>query len=260
MNLDTPDGAEGLFRPQLQSALAVAGRLGEMLARQRAERNEQMLRAQEAQRRQLEERFEAERAVMRTQLGAVYQPQFWESAKPEDIASQYVLAQQWEPFDDMARLSREHMHDEIKTRYDLTPEDYLEEHGLTSRGITADTGTTDGERTRTDRDAQRDHAEAERQSAAVVTGDLQNDVDTQNAAASAEELWDSGDRRAKLADYLMERVGTTEVGREGVAAVLTADLSNGTPPSAAVRAKHRPSRRRDAPEPKRVKERDFGLG
>lgn len=65
---------------------------------------------------------------MRTQLGEVYQPQFWEAAEPEDMAYQYALAQQCEPFDDMARLSREHMHDEIQTRYKLTPAEYLEEH------------------------------------------------------------------------------------------------------------------------------------
>lgn len=28
--------------------------------------------------------------MMRTQLGAVYQPQFWEAVKHEDIASQYA--------------------------------------------------------------------------------------------------------------------------------------------------------------------------
>jgi hypothetical protein len=259
MNHDTPDGAEGLFRPQLQSALAVAGRLGEMLARQRAERNEQMLRAQDAERRQLEERFEAERAVMRTQLGAVYQPQSWEASKPEDIASQYALAQQWEPFDDIARLSREHMYDEIKTRYDLTPEEYLDEHRQAPRQVAADAAPDEREAV-TDRDARRDHAEAERQSAVISTGDLQNDIDTQNAAVSAKELWDSGDRRAKLAEFLTERVGTTAIGREGVAAVLAADLSNGTPPSAAVQAGKQSVRRQDAPEPERVKERDFGLG
>lgn len=259
MNHDTPDGAEGLFRPQLQSALAVAGRLGEVLARQRAERNEQMLRAQDAERRQLQERFEAERAVMRTQLGAVHQPQFWEAAKPEDIASQYALAQQWEPLDDMARLSREHMHDEIQTRYNLTLEDYLEVHHHSTPEVAAD-ATPDGQEAVQDRDAQRDHAEAERQSAAVVTGNLQNDVDTQNAAANAEELWDSGDRRAKLAEFLTERVGTTDIEREGVAAVLAADLSNGTPPSAAVKAGKRTGRRQDASTPEREKERGFGLG
>lgn len=85
--------------------MLVTNRLGKMLAQQRAERNEDMLRAQDAQRRQLEERFEAERAAMRTQLFGVQHPEFWESARPEDIASRYALAQQWEPFDDMARLS-----------------------------------------------------------------------------------------------------------------------------------------------------------
>ena len=259
MNHDTPDGAEGLFRPQLQSALAVAGRLGEVLARQRAERNEQMLRAQDAERRQLQERFEAERAVMRTQLGAVYQPQFWEAARPEDIASQYALAQQWEPFDDLARLSREHVRDEIQTRYNLTPEEYLEEHRQATRQVAAD-ATSNGQEAVKDRDAQRDHAEAERQAAAVASRNLQNDVDTQNAAANAEELWDSGDRRAKLAEFLTERVGTTDIGREGVAAVLAADLSNATPPSAAAKTGKRPVRHQDASQPEREKERGFGLG
>lgn len=63
---------------------------------------------------------------MRTQLAAVHQPQFWKSAQPQDIATHYALAQQWEPFDGMARLSHEHMHDVIKDRYDLTPEQFLD--------------------------------------------------------------------------------------------------------------------------------------
>ncbi|MEG9250176.1 hypothetical protein V6S67_18955 [Arthrobacter sp. Soc17.1.1.1] len=259
MNHDTPDGAEGLFRPQLQSALAVAGRLGEILARQRAERNEQMLRAQDAERRQLQERFEAERAVMRTQLGAVHQPQFWEAARPEDIASQHALAQQWEPFDDMARLSREHIHDEIRTRYNLTPEEYLEEHRQVPLQVAAD-AISDGPGAGNDQDAQRDHAKAQRQSAVVAAGDLQNDLDTQQAVARAEELWDSVDRREKLAEFLTERVGTTDIGREGVVAVLAADLSNGTPPSAAVKAGRRPVRPHDVPESDLEKEKGFGVG
>jgi hypothetical protein len=252
MHDNTSDGADGMFRPQLQSVMAVAGRLGEMLARQRAERNEEMLRAESARRKQLEERFEAERAVMRTQLGAVYQPQFWETAWPGDVASHYALALQWEPFDDIARLSRNHIHDEIRTRFELTPKDYLEanerslEDGRTGLMI--------------DREAQRDHAEAERQVAVVVGGDVENDVDTQNAAANAAELWDSGDRRAKLADTLMERLGDTPLGREAVAAALATDLSNGTPPSTAVESRASARRRGRSAELEQVRSRDFGLG
>lgn len=249
MHDNTPDGADGMFRPQLQSAMALAGRLSEALARQRAERNEELLRAEGARRKQLEERFEAERAVMRTQLGAVHQPQFWEGAKPEDIAAQYALALQWEPFDDMARLSREHIHDEIRARYKLTPEEYVQANGSPEVEQTGE---------QVDRAAQRDHAEAEQQAAAVISGDLQNHVDAQDAAVNAQELWDSGDRRAKLADTLMERVGDTPLGREAVAAALATDLSNGTPPSAAVTGRvdsqHRPKTVGAGSE----KSRDFG--
>lgn len=151
----TPDGSHDLLRGQAQAALAVAGRLGAMLARQRAERQQELHRAADAKRRQLEERFEAERAVMRTQLAAVHQRQFWEISKPQDIVTHYALAQQWEPFDAMARRSREHVHDEIKNRYDLTPEQFLDRNPVSPEG------------------------------------ELQNDVDTTNAAVAAEDRWDS---------------------------------------------------------------------
>ncbi|MCU1634337.1 MAG: hypothetical protein JWM61_2989 [Micrococcaceae bacterium] len=253
MNHDAPDGAEGLFRPQLQSALAVAGRLGEMLARQRAERNEQMQRAEEAQRRQLEERFEAEREVMRTQLAAVHQPQFWESARPEDIASYYAMAQQWEKLDTMALASREHMHDEIRTRYKLTPEEYLEAH---KSGQESDVELDPASE---NKDDQRDHGVADQRSGEVARGDLQNDVDTQNAAANAEDLWDSGDRRTALADTLMTQFGTDPAAREGVEAFLAADLSNGTPPSASVTTTKRPFHGRPKTVRKPAREKGFGL-
>jgi hypothetical protein len=251
MHDNTPDGADGMFRPQLQSAMALARRLSEMLARQRAERNEEMLRAEGARRQQLEERFEAERAVMRTQLNSVHQPQFWEGVRSEDIAFQYAMAQQWESFDDMARLSREHIHDEIRTRYKLTPEEYLQANGSPEVEQAAE---------QVDRAAQRDYTEAEEQVAAVVSGDLQNDVDAQNAAANAQELWDSGDRRAKLADALMERAGDTPIGREAVAAALATDLSNGTPPSAAVTGRVAPQRRLKTADAEKARSRDFGRG
>lgn len=62
-----------------------------------------------------------------------------------------------------------------------------------------------GQEASTDHETQRDQPEAEWQSAVVATGDLQNDVDMKNAAAAAEDLWDSGDRRATLAEFLTER-------------------------------------------------------
>lgn len=51
----------------------------------------------------------------------------------------------------------------------------------------------------------------------------------------------------RMEKFLTERVGTTDIGQEGVAAVMAADLSSGTPPSAAVRAGKRSVRWPKAP-------------
>ncbi|MDF9277420.1 hypothetical protein P4U43_06390 [Arthrobacter sp. EH-1B-1] len=252
----TPDGANDLLRGQAQAALAVAGRLGEMLARQRAERLQELQRAANEERRQLEERFEAERAVMRTQLAAVHRPQFWESAQPQDIATHYALAQQWEPFDDMARLSREHMHDEIRDRYDLTPEQFLDGNAA-SPGAGID-GTR--EKAAEEQEAQQDSAEAEQQAATVAAGDLQNDTDTENAAAAADELWDSGDRRTQLEDRLMDTFGHTEEGKEAVTAVLTADRDQGTHPRESVRGGHKLITGKKFTNRGSARDREVGLG
>lgn len=252
----TPDGANDLLRGQAQAALAVAGRLGEMLARQRAERQQELQRAANEERRKLEERFEAERAVMRTQLTAVHEPQFWESAHPQDIATHYALAQQWEPFDDMARLSREHMHDEIKVRYDLTPEQFLDGNAASSEAGVDETRGKAVEK----QEAQQENPEAEQQAAMVATGDLQNDVDTQNAATEAEDVWDSGNRRAQLAERLMDTFGHTDEGKEAVTAVLAADRDQGTHPRESVRSGHKLVKGKKFTSRGAGREREVGLG
>lgn len=252
----TPDGANDLLRGQAQAALAVAGRLGEMLARRRAERQQELQRAADEERRRLEERFEAERAVMRTQLAAVHQPQFWESALPQDIATNYALAQQWEPFDDMARLSREHMHDEIKHRYNLTPEQFLDRNAAPPEVGVDETQ----EKATEDPEALQENAEAGQQAATIATGNLQNDAATLNAATAAEDLWDSGDRRAQLAKRLMDTFGHTEEGKEAVTAVLAADRDQGTHPRESVRSGHKLVKGKKLTRRGASREREVGLG
>ena len=187
-----PDGVNDLLSRDLQAAMAVAGRWGEMMARQRAERLRQRGMEQQHRRRELEERFEAERAVMRTELAPVDHDRFWESAKVEDIAGHYGLARQWEHHDDVARAARGRIEKEVKDRHGLNVEDYLTDHGpQQQRAETSEYELAARETV----DAQRDHAEAAR-----------------HAAAEAEELWDSGDRRARLAETLMAALGGTEEG------------------------------------------------
>lgn len=231
-----PDGVNDLLSRDLQAAMAVAGRWGEMMARQRAEQLRQRATEQQHQRRELQERFEAERAVMRTELAPVDQDRFWETAKPEDIAAHYGLARQWENHDEVARTARGRIETEVKDRHGLSVEDYLEERTPESQRTDSAEQETAARETV---DAQRDHAAAALNAAEAGRGDLRNATDARNAAVEAEELWDSGDRRANLASRLMDALGGTEDGRDGVRARLAADRDQGTPPIDAVRSTQR---------------------
>ncbi|MEX5257853.1 hypothetical protein [Kocuria arenosa] len=252
-----PDGVNDLLSRDLQAAMAVAGRWGEMMARQRAVRLRQRVMEQQHRRRELEERFDAERAVMRTELAPVDQDRFWESAKAEDIAGHYGLARQWEHHDEIAKAARGRIESEVKDRHGLNVEDYLTDH-------TPQQQRTDSSEhelaSREASDAQCDHAEAARNAAAAAQGDLQNDTDARNVAADAEELWDSGDRRARLADQLMAALGGTEAGRDGVQARLAAERDQGTPPIDAVRSTKRGPKARKNTGRGAGRERGMSLG
>ena len=223
-----PDGVNDLLSRDLQAMLAIAGRWGEMMARQRAEQAQDLNRAEQQRRRELEERFEAQRAVMRTELASVDQDRFWESAKPEDIAERYGLARQWEGQDEVARAARERIEAEMKNRHGLDVKDYLRENGVGRPAPEQE--ATAGEREVVD--AQGGHAEAARLAGQAVMGDVQNDQDARHAAAEAEELWDSSDRRARLAQRLSNLLGGNPEGKDGVEVLLLRDGFNS--PSGAV--------------------------
>lgn len=338
-----PDGITDMVHRDLRTALALAARWGEMMARRRAEHARELALAEQQRRRELQERFEAHRAVMRTELAPVQQPPWWEAARPGDIAERYAQATQWAPVDDVARTTLERIQQEVKDRYGLDPQDYLRAQGLerylrdeqeqeagqqrqgpprcslsvaeddsfevrvngTARShrsmeqaikhlakaarahgapvtvtvhdpYTAGGGPTevsvDGDgsvssdrlqemaRQREERDAQRDHAEAARLAEAAAAGDVQNEADARHAAAEAEQLWDSGDRRAKLADRLIAAFGGSEAGRDGVQARMAADRDQGAPPAAAARATGRRPKARKNTGRGAGQERDLGLG
>jgi len=251
-----PDGVNDLLSRDLQAAMAVAGRWGEMMARQRAERLRQRVTEQQHRRPELEERFEAERAVMRTELAPVDQDRFWETAKSADIAGHYGLARQWEDHDEVAKTARGRIEAEVKDRYGLRVEDYLTDHAPQQRTESPEHELV----AREAKDAQRDHAEAARNAAVAAHGDLDNDTDARHAASEAEELWDSGDRRARLADSLLATLDGTEAGRDGVQARLAAERDQGTPPIDSVRSTKRGPKARKNTGRGAGRERELDLG
>ena len=256
MTSTQPDGVNDMLSRDLQAAMAVAGRWGEMMARQRAEQSRQRVTEQQHRRRELEERFEAERSVMRTELAPVDQDRFWETAKPADIAGHYGLARQWEHHDEIAKTARGRIEKEVKDRHELSVEDYLTDYAPQQRTDSVEQELA----SRESADAQRDHVEAARNAAAAARDDLQNDTDTRHAAADAAELWDSGDRRARLAARLMTALGGTEEGRDGVQARLAAERDQGTPPIDAARSTKRGPKARKNTGRGAGRERELDLG
>lgn len=222
-----PDGTHDAMTKDFNALMGIALRVGETLARQRAETKQQQLLAERQRRRELEERFEAERSVMRADLARVNHDQFWDTARPTDVADQYATAIEWSSHDEVASDAREKIETEVEKRYGMTVEEYT----------TPPARSADAERAQAEQaDAERDHTEAARLAGGVMEGNARNEQETDTAIQEAAEMWDSGDRRAALADALMQQFGDTPEGRDGVAARILAETDQGTPPSAAAQA------------------------
>lgn len=221
------DGINDMVSRDVQALMGLAGRIGEALARRMAERRQELTREQQERARQLQERYEAERAVMRTSLSGVEAEQWWEAATPEDIAQRYTEALRWQDHDDVAKSARGRIEHEVQQRYGVGVTDYL-------RGNDLDQYLPAGNEPagREERAAGLDHTQAALNTAEAGDGDRANDVDAESARAESEQLWDSGDRRAALADKLADAFGSYE--HEAVVARMAADINQATPPSAAV--------------------------
>jgi colicin import membrane protein len=91
-------------------------------------------------------------------------------------------------------------------------------------------------------------------------GNLDNDADTRNAATEAEELWDSGDRRTRLAQRLSNLLGGRPEGKDAAEAILLTDQDQGTPPTDAVRSTMRSPKARKNTGRTAGRERGLDLG
>ena len=233
-----PDGMNDAISRDFQAILGIAARLGEGLARQRAESKREQLMAEQHRRKQLEERFEAERSVMRSDLNRVDHDQFWDSAKPLDVAQQYATAREWENHDEVARDARRKIETEVKVRFGMDVDEY--------------TGKSPEQPDRTREDSaqaelvesEREHTETTRLAGAVAEGNSENERGADEALQDAAAMWDSGDRRAALADALMSSLGDSPEARDGIVARMAAELDQGTEPASAAQSPGRTPRAR----------------
>ena len=267
---DESDGIEEAFDGQLRIAVTAAGRIGEALARAREDGARRAQAQSEQEARELSSRFEAEKRAARVELGSVYRSDWWDRATPEQIGGVLTTARAWGSEDPEAVRAEGRIRDELRTRYGVdvnntgadpaavqaaVEAERLRRQSETERQRSAteqaeavalsrqaDEADRAAEAARTSADVAPD--EGEREQAQVQAEREQNRADV--TREKAEPLYDSAERRERDADKLEQR----GVGKEAVSAKMAADVSQGKPATAAVRAqqtqsaKARPNRSR----------------
>jgi colicin import membrane protein len=217
---DAVDGA-------MRTGLMVASRTGEQLARMREQEQRTIAAAEERRARQLQERFEAQRAAARAQLAPIAQDDWWDKATPEMIERVHETATAWKAYDPRAAQASERIRDQVQSCY-----------GIDVNNTGADEASVSDALAR----VQQAHLEAENErtkaSAArsdeAVTGAAMAGANRQDAARNGRPgpAYDSPQRRQQLAESLEGKVD-----REAVNSRLLADKHQGTPAASAVTQK-----------------------
>lgn len=229
------DGIDEAIESMSRVGLTIAGRLGEQLARAHEQAQRRTQAAEEQQARELQARFEAERAAARAQLAPVMDNRWWDTASARDVERVHETATAWKDHDPTARSAAETIRDQVQRR-----------HGLDLDNLGADEASVAAALAKAERD--REQAQQERASGRDDTTQAlqllaeaeredrgrQQDVDSENQHPEAlrEEAtldYDSAQRRHELAASLE---GVAD--REAVQARLTADKDQATHPSTAV--------------------------
>jgi len=113
------DGIADALDGQLRIALTVAAQMGARLARLREELARTRQAQTEQQSRELQVRFDAERAAARAELAPVYERSWWDAASVEQIANAHETATAWHGIDPEADRAGERIAQEVQDRYAL---------------------------------------------------------------------------------------------------------------------------------------------
>jgi colicin import membrane protein len=219
------DGVEDAVDGAMRTGLMVASRIGEQLARMREEDQRTIAAAEEHRARQLQERFDAERAAARAQLAPVARDDWWDKANPEMIERAHETATAWKAYDPKAAQAAEQIREQVQSRYGIEVNNTGAGEASVSEALArAQQAGSEAETERTKAAAARTD---ETVAGAAVAG-----ANRQDRESKVEPAWDSAERRQQLAQSLEGKGG-----REAVNSRLLADKHQGTHPSAAVAQK-----------------------
>jgi hypothetical protein len=219
------DGMEDAVDGAMRTGLMVAARIGEQLARMREQEQRNIAAAEEQRARELQERFDAQRAAARAQLAPVSREDWWDKATPEMIERVHVTATAWRAYDPEAAQAAGKISDQVQSRYGIDVNNTGADEASVSEALArAQQGRLEAESERTKGAAARTD---ELVAGAAVVG-----ANRQDRADRTEPAWDTAERRQQL-DESLEAKGD----REAVNSRLLADKHQGTHPSAAVAQK-----------------------
>lgn len=254
------DGIEEALTGSVRVAVTVGARMGEMLARAREEQMRRAEAAEEQHARELSERLRAEQAAARADLAPVFRTEWWDQAGPDDIQHVYTTARAWTGHDPEADRAAERIREEVRRRYAVDvdraaadpelvrvaleraearrAEAERESGRATEEQVQAQLLVAEADRAAEAAEAARAAAEHEPDPTERVEATLAAKHERNRASAAREagkDTYDSAERRQAFAADL-ERRG---IEQETVSARMTADVSQGTHPSAAVKTGRR---------------------
>lgn len=218
---DQGDGIDEAFEAALRVGLTAAGRMAERVAREREQQQRDAQARSEQEARELQARLDSERAAARAALAPVEQEQWWQSARPEEIADAWQTANAWKDTDPEAQRATERIGRELQER-----------HGIDPSQLSADPGAVRDALERRDEarlaaDRQRVQARGEHATATALLAEPDTDqapTPEHEERERAEQQYDSTQRREELAEQL-EAVGDTESAQARV----LADRNQGRP-------------------------------
>jgi hypothetical protein len=111
------DGVEESVRGSMRVVLTVAGQVGQQAARIIAERQREQQQASEQTARELQARYDAERATARAHVAVVDRPEWWNTATPEQVADVWSTAHAWRTQDADVERAAGVMETQARERY-----------------------------------------------------------------------------------------------------------------------------------------------
>lgn len=129
------DGIDEAIEGITRVGLTVAGRLGEQLSRAREQALRRTQAAEEQQARELQARFDAERAAARAQLAPFTDERWWDTANSRDIERVHATATAWKAHDPAAQDAATTIQEQLERRYGVNVDDLrADEASVTAAG------------------------------------------------------------------------------------------------------------------------------